>query len=35
MVSKDFFLALEDLARTKGIKSSVFVEALETALAIA
>ena len=35
MTSKDFFLALEELERTKGIKKSVFVEALETALAIA
>lgn len=35
MKSKDFFLALEDLERVKGIKKSVFVEALETALAIA
>lgn len=35
MISKDFFLALEELERTKGIKKSVFVEALETALAIA
>lgn len=35
MTSKDFFLALEELERTKGIKKSVFIEALETALAIA
>ena len=35
MTSKDFFLALEDLERIKGIKKSVFIEALETALAIA
>lgn len=35
MISKDFFTALEDLERTKGIKKSVFIEALETALAIA
>ncbi|MDR0426650.1 MAG: transcription termination factor NusA [Clostridiales bacterium] len=35
MINKDFFLALEDLERTKGIKKSVFIEALETALAIA
>ncbi len=35
MKSKDFFLALEELERVKGIKKSVFVEALETALAIA
>ncbi len=33
MISKDFFLALEELERTKGIKKSVFIEALETALA--
>lgn len=35
MKSKDFFLALDELERVKGIKKSVFVEALETALAIA
>ena len=35
MISKDFFLALEDLEREKGIKKSVFIEALENALAIA
>lgn len=35
MKSKDFFLALEDFERVKGIKKSVFIEALETALAIA
>ncbi len=35
MVSKEFFNALEELARTKGIKESVFIEALEPALAIA
>lgn len=35
MTSKDFFLALDELERSKGIKKSVFVEALETALAIA
>lgn len=35
MKSKDFFLALEELERVKGIKKSVFVAALETALAIA
>ncbi len=33
MTSKDFFLALEELERTKGIKKSVFIDALETALA--
>ena len=35
MNNKDFFLALEELERTKGIKKSVFIEALETALVIA
>ena len=35
MVSKDFFLALDDLEREKRIKESVFIEALETALVIA
>ncbi len=35
MTSKDFFLALEELERSKNIKKSVFIEALETALAIA
>lgn len=35
MISKDFFLALEELERTKGIKKSIFIDALETALAIA
>ena len=35
MISKDFFLALEELERTKGIKKSIFIEALETALVIA
>ncbi len=35
MVSKDFFLALDDLEREKRIKKSVFIEALETALVIA
>ncbi len=33
MINKDFFLALEELEKTKGIKKSVFIEALETALA--
>ena len=33
--NKDFFAALEDLQKEKGIKPEVFVEALETALAIA
>ena len=35
MINKDFFLALEELERIKGIKKQVFIEALETALAIA
>ncbi len=35
MIKKDFFLALEDLEAVKGIKKSVFIEALETALVIA
>ncbi len=35
MINKDFFLALEELERTKGIKKSVFIEALENALTIA
>lgn len=32
MVDKDFFLALDDLEREKGIDKEVFIEALETAL---
>lgn len=35
MINKDFFLALEELERIKGIKKTVFIEALETALTIA
>lgn len=35
MVSKDFFLALDELEKEKRIKKSVFIEALETALIIA
>ena len=35
MISKDFFMALDELEATKGIKKEVFIEALETALAIA
>ena len=35
MVSKDFFLALDELEREKRIKKDVFIEALETALVIA
>lgn len=32
MINKDFFAALEDLEREKGIKKDVFIAALETAL---
>lgn len=35
MVNKDFFLALEDLEREKGIKQETFIEALEAALVLA
>lgn len=35
MISKDFFMALDELEASKGIKKEVFIEALETALAIA
>jgi N utilization substance protein A len=35
MVNKDFFLALEDLEREKGIKQETFLEALEAALVLA
>ena len=35
MINKAFFEALEDLQKEKGIKPEVFIEALETALAIA
>lgn len=35
MVNKDFFLALEDLEREKGIKQETFIEALEAALVFA
>ncbi len=35
MINKDFFAALEDLEREKGIDQSVFIKALETALASA
>lgn len=35
MISKDFFMALDELETTKGIKKEVFIDALETALAIA
>lgn len=33
--SKEFFLALDELESTKGIKKEVFIDALQTALAIA
>ena len=32
MVNKDFFAALADLEREKGISEDTFIEALETAL---
>lgn len=35
MINKDFFLALEDLEREKGIPPEVFIEALENALVFA
>lgn len=35
MINKDFFAALEDLEREKGIDQAVFLNALETALAVA
>jgi len=35
MISKDFYMALEELEAAKGIKKEVFIEALETAMAIA
>lgn len=35
MISKDFYMALDELEASKGIKKEVFIEALETALAIA
>ena len=35
MINKDFFLALEDLEREKGIKQETFLEALEAALVLA
>ena len=34
MISKDFFMALDELEATKGIKKEVFIEALETALMV-
>lgn len=35
MINKDFFLALEDLEREKGISQQAFIEALENALVFA
>ncbi|MBQ2804398.1 MAG: transcription termination/antitermination protein NusA [Clostridia bacterium] len=35
MKSKDFFLAIEELGKTKGISSEVIIESVETALSIA
>ena len=35
MTSKEFFLALEDLAEKKNIDKSVFIETLESALTAA
>lgn len=35
MINKDFFLALEDLAKEKGIDKEVFIEALQNALGFA
>ena len=35
MINKDFFLALEDLEREKGIKQEDFISWLETALVTA
>lgn len=35
MINKDFFLALEELERSKGIKKQTFIDALQTALTIA
>ena len=35
MISKDFFLALEDLEKEKGISKEVFIQELENALACA
>ncbi len=35
MISKDFFLALDDLEREKGISKEVFIQALENALTFA
>lgn len=35
MINKDFFLALEDLEREKGISQDAFIEALENALVFA
>ena len=35
MINQDFFLALEDLEREKGISQAEFIAALENALVIA
>ena len=35
MINQDFFLALEDLEREKGISQAEFISALENALVIA
>ena len=35
MISKDFFLALDDLEKEKGISKDVFIKALENALTFA
>ncbi len=35
MTNKDFFLALDELEKTKGIKKEFFLETLQTALAVA
>ena len=35
MINKDFFLALEDLEREKGISQQAFIDALENALVFA
>ncbi|MBQ2712403.1 MAG: transcription termination/antitermination protein NusA, partial [Clostridia bacterium] len=35
MINKDFFLALEDLEREKGIRAQAFIEVLQNALVFA
>lgn len=35
MINKDFFIALEDLEREKGINKDIFLEALESSLVLA